>query len=239
MNIGKTNSDALKVLRKEADAICKRFASFKSVVGTIVIDSVGLPLRSTFEQHEAFMYAEMGHEIAKRAFTCFQKLKPKDSIEMVKIILGSLEAMILPDKSFTLMVIQELKKPTSSIEAAIKKNEQGPFPWKPNIYGDRDRFTDWGPYYSSEESSLSSLESLDLSAMSESEENSENEYNYYDEIQNSRSDEESSEDSDENSNEDSNENDENSMQEMEESTEENGSEESTENESNNDELPSE
>uniref|UniRef100_A0A8D9FGJ1 Dynein light chain roadblock-type 2 n=1 Tax=Cacopsylla melanoneura TaxID=428564 RepID=A0A8D9FGJ1_9HEMI len=103
MSLQKTNPSSLKVLRKEADAICQRFASFKNVIGTIVIDSEGLPFRSTFVKHEAFIYAEMGHQIASRALSGIEKINPEESVEMVKIITGSQE---VPKINLNLHVLQ-------------------------------------------------------------------------------------------------------------------------------------
>ncbi|XP_039297019.1 dynein light chain roadblock-type 2 isoform X2 [Nilaparvata lugens] len=91
----------------EVDDTLKRIQSHKGVVGTIVINGEGVPIRSTLDNTMTVHYAAVITEIIEKTRNGVRDLDPTNELTILRIRTKKHEIMIAPDSEFMMIVIQE------------------------------------------------------------------------------------------------------------------------------------
>ncbi|PNF40454.1 Dynein light chain roadblock-type 2 [Cryptotermes secundus] len=84
----------------------KRIQSHKGVVGTIVVNSEGIPIKTTMDNTTTVQYAGLISQLSDKARSVVRDLDPTNDLTFLRIRSRKHEIMVAPDKEFILIVIQ-------------------------------------------------------------------------------------------------------------------------------------
>lgn len=91
----------------EAEEILNRIKNHNGVIGILVVNSEGLIIKSTLEQHSSDLHASLLTQLSNKARDVVRELDPQNDITFLRIRSKKHEIMIAPDKDFTLIVVQD------------------------------------------------------------------------------------------------------------------------------------
>lgn len=84
----------------------KRIQSHKGVIGTIVVNQEGIPIRTTMDNSTTTQYAGLIHQLTNKARTCVRDIDPQNDLTFLRIRSKKHEIMVAPEKDYLLIVIQ-------------------------------------------------------------------------------------------------------------------------------------
>nr|XP_043880226.1 dynein light chain roadblock-type 1 [Solea senegalensis] len=90
----------------EVEDTLKRIQSQKGVQGIIVVNSEGIPIKSTLDNSTTVQYAGLIHQLVTKARSTVRDLDPQNDLTFLRIRSKKNEIMIAPDKDYFLIVIQ-------------------------------------------------------------------------------------------------------------------------------------
>ncbi|KAJ8962499.1 hypothetical protein NQ318_000889 [Aromia moschata] len=90
-------------MSNEIDETMKRIQTHKGVVGTIVVNSEGIAIKSTLDNTTTVQYAV---PYADKARSVVRDLDPSNDLTFLRIRSKKHEIMVAPDKEFILIVVQ-------------------------------------------------------------------------------------------------------------------------------------
>ncbi|KAH8325182.1 hypothetical protein KR074_009328, partial [Drosophila pseudoananassae] len=91
---------------QEVEETLKRIQSHKGVVGTIVVNNEGIPVKSTLDNTTTVQYAGLMSQLADKARSVVRDLDPSNDMTFLRVRSKKHEIMVAPDKDFILIVIQ-------------------------------------------------------------------------------------------------------------------------------------
>ncbi|XP_043788073.1 dynein light chain roadblock-type 2 isoform X1 [Apis laboriosa] len=91
---------------QEVEETMKRIQSHKGVVGTIVVNGEGIPIKSTLDNTTTVQYAGLISQLSDKARSVVRDLDPTNDLTFLRIRSKKHEIMVAPDKEFILIVIQ-------------------------------------------------------------------------------------------------------------------------------------
>jgi len=92
--------------RSEVEETLKRISSHKGVQGIVIVNSEGIPIRSTMENSTTTQYAANLSQLAAKSRSVVRDLDPQNDLTFLRIRTKKHEMMIAPDKDFMLVVVQ-------------------------------------------------------------------------------------------------------------------------------------
>ncbi|XP_020379148.1 dynein light chain roadblock-type 2 [Chiloscyllium punctatum] len=90
----------------EVEETLKRIQSHKGVIGTIVVNSEGIPIRTTLDNSTTVQYAGLFHQLAMKARSTVRDIDPQNDLTFLRVRSKKHEIMVAPDKEYLLIVIQ-------------------------------------------------------------------------------------------------------------------------------------
>ncbi|KYM77216.1 Dynein light chain roadblock-type 2, partial [Atta colombica] len=93
-------------MAQEVEETMKRIQSHKGVVGTIVVNAEGIPIKSTLDNTTTVQYAGLISQLSDKARSVVRDLDPTNDLTFLRIRSKKHEIMVAPDKEFILIVIQ-------------------------------------------------------------------------------------------------------------------------------------
>jgi len=93
-------------MSNEVEETMKRIQSHKGVVGTIVVNSEGIPIKTTLDNTTTVQYAGLISSLSDKARSVVRDLDPSNDLTFLRIRSKKHEIMVAPDKEFILIVIQ-------------------------------------------------------------------------------------------------------------------------------------
>ncbi|GLH01880.1 hypothetical protein R5R35_003638 [Gryllus longicercus] len=90
----------------EVEETMKRIQSHKGVVGTIVVNADGIPIRTTLDNTTTVQYAGLISQLSEKARSVVRDLDPTNDLTFLRVRSKKHEIMVAPDKEFLLVVIQ-------------------------------------------------------------------------------------------------------------------------------------
>lgn len=93
-------------MSNEVEETMKRIQSHKGVVGTIVVNSEGIPIKTTLDNTTTVQYAGLISSLADKAGSVVRDLDPSNDLTFLRIRSKKHEIMVAPDKEFILIVVQ-------------------------------------------------------------------------------------------------------------------------------------
>jgi len=90
----------------EVEECLKRVQSHKGVIGIIVVNVEGIPIRTTLDNSTTVQYAGLFHQLTAKARSTVRDIDPQNDLTFLRIRTKKHEVMVAPDKEYLLIVIQ-------------------------------------------------------------------------------------------------------------------------------------
>nr|XP_010978778.2 dynein light chain roadblock-type 2 isoform X1 [Camelus dromedarius] len=90
----------------EVEETLKRIQSHKGVIGTMVVNAEGIPIRTTLDNSMTVQYAGLLHQLTMKARSTVRDIDPQNDLTFLRIRSKKHEIMVAPDKEYLLIVIQ-------------------------------------------------------------------------------------------------------------------------------------
>ncbi|KAK5873157.1 dynein light chain roadblock-type 1 [Gymnodraco acuticeps] len=90
----------------EVEETLKRIQSQKGVQGIIIVNSEGIPVKTTLDNASTVQYAGLIHQLVMKARSTVRDIDPQNDLTFLRIRSKKNEIMIAPDKDYFLIVIQ-------------------------------------------------------------------------------------------------------------------------------------
>ncbi|KAK7086184.1 Dynein light chain roadblock-type 2 [Halocaridina rubra] len=90
----------------EVEETLKRIQSHKGVVGVIVVNSEGIPIKSTLDNPTTIQYTGLISGLTDKARSVVRDLDPTNDLTFLRVRSKKHEIMIAPDKEYMLIVVQ-------------------------------------------------------------------------------------------------------------------------------------
>mmetsp|Transcript_33074 Transcript_33074/g.59824 ORF Transcript_33074/g.59824 Transcript_33074/m.59824 type:complete len:100 (-) Transcript_33074:328-627(-) len=91
----------------EIEATLTRIQNHKGVLGVIIVNNEGIPLRSTLDDVNTKNYADLIPSLSSLAKNMIRDLDPQNDLEFLRIRSQKHEIMVSAREEFTLIVIQD------------------------------------------------------------------------------------------------------------------------------------
>lgn len=90
----------------EVEETLKRLQSQKGVIGVIIMDSDGRPIRSTMEQNQTLQYANLLQQLTDKSKQVVRELDPSNDLQYLRLRSKKHELLIAPEKDYYLVVVR-------------------------------------------------------------------------------------------------------------------------------------
>ncbi|TMS05315.1 dynein light chain roadblock-type 2 [Larimichthys crocea] len=90
----------------EVEETLKRIGAQKGVIGTIVVNAEGIPLRTTLDNSTSVQYAKVFHQLTMKARSTVRDIDPQNDLTFLRVRSKKHEILIAPENEFLLIVIQ-------------------------------------------------------------------------------------------------------------------------------------
>ncbi|XP_035520823.1 dynein light chain roadblock-type 2-like [Dicentrarchus labrax] len=94
----------------EVEETLKRIEAHKGVIGTIVVNAKGIPIRTTLDNCTAAQYAGLLHHLTMQARSTVRDIDPQNDLTFLRIRTKKDEIMVTPENGYLLIVIQKLRE---------------------------------------------------------------------------------------------------------------------------------
>ncbi|XP_046334956.1 dynein light chain roadblock-type 2-like [Haliotis cracherodii] len=84
----------------------KRIQAHRGVMGIIVVNSEGIPIRTTLDNSTTVQYAGLIHSLAAKAKSCIRDIDPQNELCFFRLRTKKHEIMCAPDQDYLMIVIQ-------------------------------------------------------------------------------------------------------------------------------------
>ncbi|KAI4825273.1 dynein light chain roadblock-type 2-like [Gymnodraco acuticeps] len=84
----------------------KRIEAHKGVIGTIVVNTEGIPIRTTLDNSTTVQYAGLLRHLAMMARSTVRDIDPQNDLTFLRIRSKKHEILVAPENDFLLIVIQ-------------------------------------------------------------------------------------------------------------------------------------
>uniref|UniRef100_A0A672YPT5 Dynein light chain roadblock n=1 Tax=Sphaeramia orbicularis TaxID=375764 RepID=A0A672YPT5_9TELE len=90
----------------EVEETLRRIQSQKGVQGIVIVNSEGIPIKTTLDNSSTVQYAGLIHQLVMKARSTVRDIDPQNDLTFLRIRSKKNEIMIAPDKDYFLIVIQ-------------------------------------------------------------------------------------------------------------------------------------
>ena len=84
----------------------KRINSHKGVIGMLIVNNDGIPIRTTLEPAETVQHAALITHFTSKAKSVIKQLDANNELTFLRLRSKNHEIMIAPDKDYVLVVLQ-------------------------------------------------------------------------------------------------------------------------------------
>ncbi|XP_071163953.1 dynein light chain roadblock-type 2-like [Mytilus galloprovincialis] len=90
----------------EVEETLKRIQTHPGVVGTIVVNNEGIPIRTTLDNPTTVQYAGLIQSLTAKARSAIRDIDPQNDLTFLRIRSKKHEIMVAPEKEYLLICIQ-------------------------------------------------------------------------------------------------------------------------------------
>uniref|UniRef100_A0A673IBA1 Dynein light chain roadblock-type 2 n=1 Tax=Sinocyclocheilus rhinocerous TaxID=307959 RepID=A0A673IBA1_9TELE len=90
----------------EVEDTLKRIQGINGVIGTIVVNAEGIPIKTTLDNSTTVQYAGLLHQLTMKARSTVRDIDPQNDLTFLRIRSKKHEIMVSTDKEYLLIVIQ-------------------------------------------------------------------------------------------------------------------------------------
>eukprot|EP00919_Chromeraceae_sp_WS-2016_P024656 GHVR01058245.1.p2 GENE.GHVR01058245.1~~GHVR01058245.1.p2 ORF type:complete len:102 (+),score=17.08 GHVR01058245.1:21-326(+) len=91
----------------EVEETLNRIKTHKGVHGLIIVNSDGVPIRSTLEDKDTLQYSALISQLSAKARSVVRDLDPQNDLTFLRVRSKKFEIMVAPDRDYILIVIQD------------------------------------------------------------------------------------------------------------------------------------
>ncbi|KAM9296476.1 dynein light chain roadblock-type 1 [Gastrophryne carolinensis] len=91
----------------DVEETIKRIQSQKGVQGILILNTEGIPIKSTMDNATTAQYAGLMHQLVMKARGTVRDIDPQNDLTFLRVRCKKNEIMIAPEKDYMLMVIQQ------------------------------------------------------------------------------------------------------------------------------------
>ncbi|KAL4234333.1 Dynein light chain roadblock-type 2 [Mactra antiquata] len=91
----------------EVEETLKRIQSHKGVIGVIIVNTEGIPIRTTLDNSTTVQYSGLIHQLSAKAKSVVRDIDPQNDLTFLRIRSKKNEIMIAPGCEYLLIVIQD------------------------------------------------------------------------------------------------------------------------------------
>jgi len=91
----------------EVEETLKRLQGHKGVIGVVIVNQDGIPIRTTFDQSTTVQYAGLITQLCGKARSAVRELDPQNDLTFLRLRSKKHEIMVAPDKDYLLIIIQD------------------------------------------------------------------------------------------------------------------------------------
>eukprot|EP01114_Cavostelium_apophysatum_P012500 TRINITY_DN2809_c0_g1_i1.p1 TRINITY_DN2809_c0_g1~~TRINITY_DN2809_c0_g1_i1.p1 ORF type:complete len:103 (-),score=13.82 TRINITY_DN2809_c0_g1_i1:13-321(-) len=91
----------------EIEETIKRIQSHRGVLGVVVVNSAGVPIRTTLDNELTAKYSGLLTQLSAKARSVVRELDTTNDLTFLRIRSKKHEIMVAPDKDYLLIVIQD------------------------------------------------------------------------------------------------------------------------------------
>ena len=84
-------------MASEVEETLKRLVTHKGVIGTIVVNSDGIPIKSTLDSHTTTQYSGLINQLVEQARTMFKEIDSTNDLTFLRLRTKKHELMVAPD----------------------------------------------------------------------------------------------------------------------------------------------
>uniref|UniRef100_A0A3Q2VCT9 Dynein light chain roadblock-type 2 n=2 Tax=Haplochromini TaxID=319058 RepID=A0A3Q2VCT9_HAPBU len=100
---------------EEVEAQMKRIEATKGVIGTLVVDPDGVPIRSTLDQSMTLQYAGQLRQLVVLARSAVRDIDPQNDLSALRVRSKSNEIIVVTENNYLVIGIQKLPEPDVSM----------------------------------------------------------------------------------------------------------------------------
>ncbi|CAD5212187.1 unnamed protein product [Bursaphelenchus okinawaensis] len=89
----------------DVDETIKRIQSQKGVLGVLIMDVCGRPIRSTFDDESTAQYADRLHELCEKSRNVVKDLDQTNDLSFLRMRTKNNEIIIAPDRDYLIAVV--------------------------------------------------------------------------------------------------------------------------------------
>ncbi|XP_034724932.1 dynein light chain roadblock-type 1 [Etheostoma cragini] len=90
----------------EVEETLKRIQSQNGVQGIIIVNTEGIPIKTTLDNASTVQYTGLIHQLVMKARSTVRDIDPQNDLTFLRVRSKKNEIMIAPDKDYFLIVIQ-------------------------------------------------------------------------------------------------------------------------------------
>ena len=90
----------------EVEATLKRIQAHKGVIGTIVVNAEGIPIKADLDNSSTLLYASLCRTLATMANNTVRDVDPRNKLLILRVGSRKNELIIAPSEDYLLIVIQ-------------------------------------------------------------------------------------------------------------------------------------
>ncbi|KAM9854043.1 dynein light chain roadblock-type 2 [Aulostomus maculatus] len=90
----------------EVEETLKRIEASKGVIGTIVVNADGIPIRTSLDNSTTVQYAGLLRQLTLKARSTVRDIDPQNDLSLLRIRSRKHEIIVAPENDFLLIVIQ-------------------------------------------------------------------------------------------------------------------------------------
>lgn len=90
----------------EVEETLKRLQSQKGVIGVLIMDTDGRPIRSTMEQNQTLQYANLLQQLTDKSKQVVRELDPSNDLQYLRLRSKKHELLVAPEKDYYLVVVR-------------------------------------------------------------------------------------------------------------------------------------
>ncbi|KAG8470612.1 hypothetical protein KFE25_009033 [Diacronema lutheri] len=90
----------------DVEETLKRISSHKGVIGALIVNAQGIPIRSTLSDEDTFAHAALITQLVAKARRMVVDLDKDDELTFLRIRSNKHEILVAPDKEYLLICVQ-------------------------------------------------------------------------------------------------------------------------------------
>ncbi|CAL1538178.1 unnamed protein product [Lymnaea stagnalis] len=94
-------------MSQEVDETIRRIQTHKGVMGVIIVNNNGVPIRSTLDNTTTIHYASQIHGLAAKARSVIKEIDSTNDLRFLRVKSKKHEILVAPEQDYSMIVIQK------------------------------------------------------------------------------------------------------------------------------------